>query len=122
MIKCLVRIGLVAALLALGVAVSAAPRADAATSTEEPWGEAVTPVIASPVPQRQIVPVLGSDHRWHAMYEVLLTNTVSKPARVESVAVLDAASGRRVLRLGALSLAQLNEVLEPLGATLTDEG
>lgn len=28
----------------------------------------------------------------------------------------------RVLRLGALSLDRLNEVLEPLGATLTDEG
>ena len=28
----------------------------------------------------------------------------------------------RVLRRGALSLAQLNAVLEPLGATLTDEG
>jgi len=28
----------------------------------------------------------------------------------------------RVLRQGALSLEQLNEVLEPLGATLTDEG
>jgi tRNA threonylcarbamoyl adenosine modification protein (Sua5/YciO/YrdC/YwlC family) len=28
----------------------------------------------------------------------------------------------RVLRRGALSLEQLNEVLEPLGATLTDEG
>jgi L-threonylcarbamoyladenylate synthase len=28
----------------------------------------------------------------------------------------------RVLRLGALSLEQLNAVLEPLGATLTDEG
>lgn len=28
----------------------------------------------------------------------------------------------RVLRLGALSLERLNEVLEPLGATLTDEG
>ncbi|WP_243058232.1 L-threonylcarbamoyladenylate synthase [Nocardioides sp. SR21] len=28
----------------------------------------------------------------------------------------------RVLRVGALSLEQLNEVLEPLGATLTDEG
>jgi len=27
----------------------------------------------------------------------------------------------RVLRSGALSLEQLNEVLEPLGATLTDE-
>jgi murein DD-endopeptidase MepM/ murein hydrolase activator NlpD len=104
MIKCLMRIGLVAALLALVVAVSAAPRAEAWTGTEEPWGEAVTPVIASPIPQRQIVPVLGSDGRWHAMYEVLLTNTVAKPARVESVAVLDAASGRRVLRLGAKQL------------------
>jgi murein DD-endopeptidase MepM/ murein hydrolase activator NlpD len=103
-IKCLVRIGLVAALLALGVAVSAAPRTDAATGTEEPWGEAVTPVIATPVPQHHIVPVLGSDGRWHAMYEVLLTNTVAKPARLESVAVLDAASGRRVRRLGAKQL------------------
>jgi tRNA threonylcarbamoyl adenosine modification protein (Sua5/YciO/YrdC/YwlC family) len=28
----------------------------------------------------------------------------------------------RVLRRGALSLEQLNEVLEPLGATITDEG
>ena len=28
----------------------------------------------------------------------------------------------RVLRTGALSLADLNAVLEPLGATLTDEG
>ena len=28
----------------------------------------------------------------------------------------------RVLRAGALSLADLNAVLEPLGATLTDEG
>ena len=28
----------------------------------------------------------------------------------------------RVLRRGALSLEQLNEVLEPLGAALTDEG
>ena len=28
----------------------------------------------------------------------------------------------RILRLGALSLEQLNAVLEPLGATLTDEG
>jgi L-threonylcarbamoyladenylate synthase len=27
-----------------------------------------------------------------------------------------------VLRRGALSLERLNEVLEPLGATLTDEG
>jgi len=28
----------------------------------------------------------------------------------------------RILRRGALSLEQLNKVLEPLGATLTDEG
>lgn len=40
----------------------------------------------------------------------------------ESSTIVDATSGQgRVLRIGALSLATLNEVLEPLGATLTDE-
>jgi tRNA A37 threonylcarbamoyladenosine synthetase subunit TsaC/SUA5/YrdC len=28
----------------------------------------------------------------------------------------------RLLRVGAISLHRLNEVLEPLGATITDEG
>ncbi|CAN5585785.1 L-threonylcarbamoyladenylate synthase [soil metagenome] len=40
----------------------------------------------------------------------------------ESSTIVDATGAQgRVLRLGALSLEQLNEVLEPLGATLTHE-
>lgn len=40
----------------------------------------------------------------------------------EASTIIDATSGQgRVLRIGALSLATLNDVLEPLGATLTDE-
>jgi len=40
--------------------------------------------------------------------------------RIESGDDVTGSQGR-VLRLGALSLEQLNAVLEPLGATLTDE-
>ncbi|HEY0952508.1 L-threonylcarbamoyladenylate synthase [Nocardioides sp.] len=41
----------------------------------------------------------------------------------EASTIIDATGPQgRVLRRGALSLEQLNEVLEPLGATLTDEG
>ncbi len=40
----------------------------------------------------------------------------------EASTIVDATSGQgRVLRIGALSLQALNDVLEPLGATLTDE-
>lgn len=40
----------------------------------------------------------------------------------EASTIVDATSGQgRVLRIGALSLSALNDVLEPLGATLTDE-
>ena len=40
----------------------------------------------------------------------------------ESSTIVDATGAQgRVLRRGALSLARLNEVLEPLGATLTDD-
>jgi murein DD-endopeptidase MepM/ murein hydrolase activator NlpD len=104
MIKFLSRIGVLPALLA--VFAMAAPAAHAGVETEEPWGAAVTPVIATPVPQHQIVVVPGSDGRRHAMYELLLTNTVSKPARLRSVAVLDADSGRAVLRIGAKEMVE----------------
>jgi L-threonylcarbamoyladenylate synthase len=41
----------------------------------------------------------------------------------EASTIIDVTGSQgRVLRRGALSLEQLNEVLEPLGATLTDEG
>lgn len=40
----------------------------------------------------------------------------------EASTIVDATSGQgRVLRVGALSLEALNDVLEPLGATVTDE-
>ena len=46
------------------------------------------------------------------------------PARGDLPSTIVAVTGTqgRVLRTGALSLADLNAVLEPLGATLTDEG
>ena len=44
------------------------------------------------------------------------------PGGVASTIVDVTGSQGRVLRRGALSLEQLNAVLEPLGATLTDEG
>jgi L-threonylcarbamoyladenylate synthase len=41
----------------------------------------------------------------------------------EASTIIDVTGSQgRVLRRGALSLERLNEVLEPLGATLTDEG
>ena len=41
----------------------------------------------------------------------------------EASTIVDATGPQgRVLRRGALSLEQLNKVLEPLGASLTDEG
>jgi murein DD-endopeptidase MepM/ murein hydrolase activator NlpD len=49
---------------------------------------AVTPVIAQLVPQKAIVPVRGSDGRYHVMYELQLTNTASQAARLRSVAAL----------------------------------
>ncbi|CAA9368781.1 MAG: Threonylcarbamoyl-AMP synthase [uncultured Nocardioides sp.] len=40
----------------------------------------------------------------------------------EASTIVDATGEGRVLRLGALSLEQLNAVVQPLGVTLTDEG
>ena len=43
--------------------------------------------------------------------------------RAEASTIVDATGAQgRILRRGALSLEQLNKVLEPLGASLTDEG
>jgi tRNA threonylcarbamoyl adenosine modification protein (Sua5/YciO/YrdC/YwlC family) len=44
------------------------------------------------------------------------------PGNVPSTIVDVTGAQGRVLRRGALSVEELNEVLEPLGATLTDEG
>lgn len=88
---------LVAAVLVLPAFASASP----VEEDESASGVGATPVVASVVPQKQIVPVRGSDGRWHAMYELLLTNTTATKARLRSVGVIDPASGRRVATIGA---------------------
>ncbi|MEZ5122026.1 MAG: M23 family metallopeptidase [Solirubrobacterales bacterium] len=59
----------------------------------------LTPVIASMVPQRQVVAVRGSDGRFHVLYELMLTNSVGSPATLGPVRIVDAASRRTVRRL-----------------------
>ncbi|MDN4162760.1 L-threonylcarbamoyladenylate synthase [Nocardioides abyssi] len=53
---------------------------------------------------------------------VVLVDAGESPGGEASTIVDCTGDQGRVLRRGALSLEQLNEVLEPLGATLTDEG
>lgn len=81
---------------ALACAGGLAPTATATATAAEP----VTPVIAAPLPQRTVVPVKGSDGRWHVMYELVLTNTLASRARIDALQVLAAGSGRTVARYG----------------------
>ncbi len=53
--------------------------------------------------------------------EVLLDGGVSPGGEASTIVDVTGGTGR-VLRLGALSLARLNEVVEPLGTTIVDEG
>ncbi|UGS38046.1 M23 family metallopeptidase [Capillimicrobium parvum] len=83
----------VIAALSLGSLLS--PAAHAAKPAAGP----LTPVIASMIPQRQVVAVRGSDGRFHVLYELMLTNSVGAPATLGPVRILDAANGRTVRRL-----------------------
>ena len=53
--------------------------------------------------------------------EVLLDGGVSPGGEASTIVDVTGETGR-VLRLGAIPLARLNEVVEPLGATIVDEG
>ena len=86
---------MVAVLLTTAVSAVAAPGKPAQEPPLSPGG-VFTPVVVSPIPQKKIVPVRGSDGRYHVMYELQLLNSVPKPARLNSVRVLDAAGGRVV--------------------------
>jgi murein DD-endopeptidase MepM/ murein hydrolase activator NlpD len=97
------RLGL-AVIATLLLALPAAAAGIPIEEDESASGVGATPVVANLVPQRQIVPVRGSDGRWHAMYELLLTNSTAKPATLGSVSVLDPDSGRRVLSITAEQL------------------
>jgi hypothetical protein len=61
--------------------------------------DAFTPVTVSFVGADSATPVLGSDGRYHVVYEIILTNTKPVPASLDAVNVLDAANGSKLLGL-----------------------
>jgi hypothetical protein len=61
--------------------------------------DAFTPVTVSFVGAGSATPVLGSDGRYRAVYELVLTNTKPVPASLDAVDVLDAADGSKLLGL-----------------------
>jgi hypothetical protein len=77
---------------ALAAAAAALPK-----DTPPPDSKAVTPVIASLVPQRQIAALRGTDGLLHVEWELTLTNTTSQPATLKSVKVVGP-NGKRTLR------------------------
>jgi Peptidase family M23 len=70
--------------------------------------DAYTPVVASPL-NAQIGAFLGSDGRYHADYELLLSNTSATPATLQKVEVLDVSKPDVVLKAysGAELLSRL---------------
>jgi hypothetical protein len=61
--------------------------------------DAFTPVTVSFVGGDSATPVLGSDGRYRAVYELILTNTKPVPASLDAVDVLDAANDSKLLGL-----------------------
>ena len=61
--------------------------------------DAFTPVTVSFVGAGSATPVLGSDGRYRAVYELVLTNTKPVPASLDAVDVLDASDGSKVVGL-----------------------
>jgi hypothetical protein len=55
-----------------------------------------TPVVVSPLTQT-IASVLGTDSKYHVVYELLFTNTRPQPATLKKIAVLDASTPSSVL-------------------------
>ena len=56
------------------------------------------------VTQQAIAPVLGSDDRYHLLYELQLTNALGSPADLRSVTVLEAENGKTLLTLNAAEI------------------
>lgn len=67
--------------------------------------DAFTPVTVSFVGADGATPVLGSDGRYRAVYELVLTNTKPVPASLDAVDVLDAADGSKLLGIESKDLA-----------------
>lgn len=56
----------------------------------------------------QLSPVLGSDNKWHVVYELMLTNGRPIPAAIHEIKVLDYYDNQRVLR--AITGAEIIEL------------
>jgi len=108
--------GFAAILIAALLVVLAAAPANAAKDPGE-----VTPIVTSPVPQKRIVPVRGSDGRWHVMYEFELTNSLPGPADLRSVTALNPRNGRTLLSLNAeqITAGEYLHTLNQTSATTT---
>jgi hypothetical protein len=59
-------------------------------------GDELTPVTATTLSSSS-APVLGTDERWHVVYELQLANARPQPATVASIEVLDADDDSRVV-------------------------
>lgn len=84
------------AVLALPAAGSAGAAAHGRGPNPAPPAEEFTPVTVNPLGEHP-EPVLGSDGRYHVLYELELTNTKPAPATLQQVQVVVAGSGGRVL-------------------------
>lgn len=83
------------------VSLTAAGSTWAAARTDN---DSVTPLIVTPVTQKVVTPVRGSDGRWHILYEIMLTNSVSRTATLKAVSIVDGRTGRSIRRLGVKAL------------------
>ena len=81
-------IAVIVAALGLVAAMPAAPTASAATAKN-----VYTPVLAVLVAPNDPAPVLGTDRKYHVLYELRLSNRGPIPATLQKLEVLDADSG-----------------------------
>jgi hypothetical protein len=81
--------GLVAAMLAFGLAA-----ASAAAQNRQP--DAFTPLVIGPL-ATDTAPFLGDDGQFHVVYELWVTNAKQVPATIEAIEILDAANIARVV-------------------------
>ena len=96
-------VALAVVLLAVSSASSTSNRPVAHSSTPSPGAaDQLTPVTATTL-SASSAPVLGTDERWHVVYELQLANACPQPSTLESIDVLDADDERRVVEtlLGA---------------------
>ncbi len=97
--------------LACGLVLALLPAAAAARTLTVP--DAFTPVLVEFV-GNETGPVLGSDGRWHVVYELRLTNARPVPATLERIEVLDYDTPERVI--ATLEGDALREALHDLAS------